>query len=278
MRPAFWIVVAVAVGSISAPTPVVAQTDLDEIEALASMGRAEGAREALATWWEDDRGGATRAEVQRALWLRARLTVDPSQAARDFRRLVVEYPGGPFTDRALYRLAHAAYAAGDTDRARAHVATLTRDYPASPVREEAEAWFVGAGPPVGPAVADAAAGADTAASGAEEEVSAVSDAEARREEPTPPAQEPRPSRSVGRYAVQLGAFSSSERAESLRSQAEEAGFDVRVVRVRGSRLLHVRVGTFDSSGEASVFFRRVTDRGFTAAVVRDADKEEPARE
>ena len=62
-----------------------------------------------------------------------------------------------------------------------------------------------------------------------------------------------------------------------RLDGEGAGLDVRLVRVQGSRLLHVRVGRFDSSAQASVFFRSVTSRGFTAAVVRDVQQEEPIR-
>ena len=94
--------------SFLVPLPGGAQTDattLPEIEELAQNGRSDEARAALLGWWEESRVLASREERQFALWLRGRLTVDPSQAVRDFRRLVVEYPGGPFTARALYRLA-----------------------------------------------------------------------------------------------------------------------------------------------------------------------------
>ena len=55
----------------------------------------------------------------------------------------------------------------------------------------------------------------------------------------------------------------------------DLGEAARVVRVRGSGLYHVRVGRFASSEEATAFFRQVRSLGFTAAVVRDADREEP---
>jgi cell division protein FtsN len=81
--------------------------------------------------------------------------------------------------------------------------------------------------------------------------------------------------SQGRYTVQLGAFLDEARAAALLERAAEAGLDVRLVRVQGSRLMHVRVGRFDSSAQASVSFQSVTALGFTAAVVHDAQNEEP---
>ncbi|HIF23913.1 MAG TPA: tetratricopeptide repeat protein, partial [Gemmatimonadetes bacterium] len=123
---------------------------LDGVERLASTGRADEARAMLLEWWENDRPEARRADLQLGLWLRGRLTVDPGQAARDFRRLVIEYPGGRYTDQALFRLAQGSLATGDGERARTYLASLTRDYPSSPVGEYAEAWMaraVAAGPP-----------------------------------------------------------------------------------------------------------------------------------
>ena len=142
--------------SFLVPLPGGAQTDastLPEIEELAQNGRSDEARSALLGWWEESRVLASREERQFALWLRGRLTVDPSQAVRDFRRLVVEYPGGPFTARALYRLAQEAYERGATADFERHMASLSRDYPGSSVLAEAEAWVsgtqgVGAPPPV----------------------------------------------------------------------------------------------------------------------------------
>jgi cell division septation protein DedD len=242
--------------------------ELDAVRA----GRAQEARAELSAWWDDGRSGASRADAQRGLWLRGRLTEDPDQAARDYRRLMVEYPGGPFTDGALFRLAQSAFANGDGEAARALMASLARDYSGSAVMREAETWFVGAGAPVPPSTAMPIPEDD-------EPQPLPAAAEAAASPPTVAAgtDSPRASGTSGRYSVQLGAFSSLERAESVRSRAQDAGLDVRTVSVRGSSLLHVRVGRFDSSGEASVFFRRVTGLGFSAAVVRDADKEEKAR-
>lgn len=253
---------------------------LDEVERLASTGRADEARAMLLEWWENDRPEARRADLQLGLWLRGRLTVDPGQAARDFRRLVIEYPGGRYTDQALFRLAQGSLATGDGERARTYLASLTRDYPSSPVGEYAEAWMaraVAAGPPpvLRRVEVEDAQDDDAASTGPPIEDAIEVPAPAA---PTP-SEDPlsQPPSEDGPYAVQLGAFLDESRAETLLERAQNARLDVRLVRVAGSRLLHVRVGRFDSSAEASVFFRSVRDLGFTAAVVRDAQSEERVR-
>lgn len=219
---------------------------LDRVEELAGQGRTEEAREMLLSWWSESGGKAARREAQRGLWLRGRLTVDPMQAELDFRRLVIEYPGGPFSDLALFRLAQSAYAAGDSLAAVGHVGRLAREYPSSPARREAEAWLATAGP-APPRVA----------------VSPL---------PERPPEEGISGR--GQYAVQLGAFSSEERAEALRRRAADAGFEARLVTIPGSALVRVRVGVFDAQEGAEAILSRLTDLGFTAALARDAHREE----
>jgi hypothetical protein len=122
------------------PGPAAAQV-LDRVETLIADGDVVQAREQLLAWWDGPRAGAAREEVQRGLWLRGLLNLDPSQATLDYTRLTVEYPGGPFTDRALHRLAGVARARGDLAEARRHYAVLARDYPSSPLRLEARAWL-----------------------------------------------------------------------------------------------------------------------------------------
>ena len=267
------------------PSLAAQERSLGQVERLASTGRAEEARVMLLEWWEDERSNASRADVQLGLWLRGRLTVDPGQAARDFRRLVIEYPSGRYADQALFRLAQGAYVQGDLERVHTYMTSLTRDHPGSAVLEQAEAWMgraSTAGPPP---------------------VLRVIEAEESEEERRDDAQIATPSQdaavadtgsqdaavagtgsqgaavvgtgSQGRYTVQLGAFLDESRAGALLERAAEVGLDVRLVRVRGSRLMHVRVGRFDSSAQASVSFQSVTALGFTAAVVRDAQNEEP---
>lgn len=114
------------------------ETDLDRVDALLAQGRFSSAREVLQVWYGEAEGGASREERQRGLWLRAVLTVDPEMAAVDLRRLVVRYPGGPYSDRALFRLAQGARALSEEIRALEYVEDLLRDYPESALRDRAE--------------------------------------------------------------------------------------------------------------------------------------------
>jgi len=224
---------------------------LDSVEELARMGRTESAREALHRWWDRSSAGASRREAQRALWLRGKLTLDPDEAALDFHRLVVEYPGGPYSDLALLRLAQAAFAQGDSAQAARDVGRLVQEYPSSAVRREAEAWLASAGPPPPPP------------------------APKKRVAPPVPVT-PRATAAVGPFTVQLGAFSDRGLAEALRRRAAEAGLDVRLATLAGSELVRVRVGRYDSSADAHAALERAQGMGFTAIVVGDADREEPS--
>jgi len=226
--------------------------DLDRIEALVRDGRTEDARGALLRWWSEAYAQASRQDIQRGLWLRARLTVDPAQASLDYRRLVIEYPGGPFAGMALFRLAQASFALGDSAAARESVARLLLNYPGTPPARAAPQWLAGAGP-LPPRKASAPA------------------AEAPQPQaPTAPAAgDDRP-----RYAVQLGAFAAREGAETVLREATEAGFAARIVRIQGNDLYRVRVGIFDSSAEAAGVVARLRELGFPAALVRDTHREE----
>jgi hypothetical protein len=88
------------------PGPALAQGagSLDQVESLMSEGRIIQAREVLMAWLDSRLSSASREDRQRGIWLRGRLTVDPSMAEVDFRRLVLEYPGGPYSAAALLRL------------------------------------------------------------------------------------------------------------------------------------------------------------------------------
>ncbi len=232
------------------------ESGLERAERLAQDGRANEARAALVSWWDGAYDEAGRDDQQRALWLRARLTVSPEEAIRDYQRLVVLYPAGPYADRALLRLAQAAHAMGDGAQARAHVEALARDHPGSPVRQEAEAWLRGAGDAPPPTVSGVGGGGRESGEPTREAASAAA--------PTGP------------FSVQLGAFGERERAQSVLEDATGAGFAARLVRVDGSPLLHVRVGSFVEREAAQALFERLARAGLQGAVVRDERGERPA--
>jgi cell division protein FtsN len=235
------------------PAPVTGQQALQSVTTLASQGRSDEARRALVEWWDQEWPRASRRDKQRGLWMRARLTVDPALAALDYQRLVVEYPGGPYSDRALNRLAQAAEARRDEREAAKHFEALAEDYPESRHAATATAWLER-----NPAAVAALRSA---------EVAAAEDApeDARNEVPV----------ESGGYAVQLGAFSDAAGAGRIADRAAAEGFSVRMVRVPGSELVRVRVGRFENQEDALEFMRRVRAGGFEVALVTDAAQEAP---
>lgn len=214
---------------------------LDRVDELTRAGAVAEAREELLAWWAGPGERAPRDQRQRGIWLRGVLTLDASQARLDYTRLVVEYPGGAFTDQALLRLAGMARAAGDLAAARRHYEVLARDYPSSSARTEALAWLE----------AHPASGASAAPAGA--------------------AAAP-----TGGFSVQLGAFSERARADELAARLREAGFEPRIVVVEGSELVRVRAGRFPDAQGATRAYDRARAAGFDAMVVTDAARERPA--
>lgn len=217
-------------GSATAVTDALATAD-----SLSRSGRTEEAREWFVAWWDAGRSEASRSELEHATWLRAVLTVDPEQARVEYRRLVVEFPGGPHAAPALARIARMLAAAGDTAGARDTWETLLREHPGSEESATAEAWL-GSAPP---------------GDGVEAEGSAPLD-----------------------LALQLGAFSSLVRARELTARAREAGLEPRMVRVRGSDLIRVRLGRFGSEADAEELHGQIRALGFDALIVDGAEREE----
>lgn len=245
-----------------APAALRAQSQLEEVERLVRLGRTDEARAVLSEWWEGDRADASRRELQRGLWLRGRLTVDPAQAELDFQRLAVLYPGGPFTADAVLRLAQAAWAMGDEAAARSHLEALERDHPRSDALEQGRSWIADAGP-VPPPVERSARTADGA-----------------QTRPTPREQGGRAGPEGAAtmpmdYSVQLGAFSERERATALYDSIRARGVDVRIVHVEGSEFTHVRVGRFAERTAAVELMDELNAMGIDAALVRDDRPEVP---
>jgi hypothetical protein len=237
-------------------SPVSAQegTSLSEVEALMAQGRIMEARETLENWWTTRLSMASRIDRQRGIWLRGKLTVDPSLAELDFRRLVLEFPGGPYSDDALFRLGLSSELRGDLRGAQTFFESLIRNYPSSPRVSEAEQWIrahareINALPHVRPPPASEPA----AEVGAREE--------------------------GGNFSVQLGAFRSLERARSLADQLRGAGYEPRVVRTPGNDLARVRIGRFTSRERAAALALDLEGRGFAVTLATDAEAEERVRE
>ena len=227
------------------------------VDSLAMAGRADEARTALESWWENQRVRSGRRDRQRGLWLRAILTVDPRMAGLDFQRLVLEYPGGSHSDEALLRLGLISAAAEDFLRAARYFRTLVTDYPRSPHRRRAQEWL-----------AEHLVAVEEAEAGVEVEA-------ADAETPEPEVNTPdRAETASPRYAVQVGAFESEERARSLLASVRASGFRARIVRVTGSELVRVRIGAFLDRTGAVELMDRVRRRGHEATIAVDVADEE----
>ena len=258
--------------AVGIAVPVGAQESLEVVDSLALAGRADEARTVLESWWQSQRVRSSRRDRQRGLWLRAILTVDPRIAGLDFQRLVLEYPGGSYSDEAMLRLGLISAAAEDLPRAAGYFRTLVTEYPRSPQRRQAEEWL--SEHVVAVEEAEAAAREEEAEVREEEaEVrEAAADADAREPDVDSPD---RAEMASPRYAVQVGAFESEERARSLLAAVNASGFQARIVRVPGSALVHVRIGTFlDRTGAAELMVR-VRRRGHEATIAVDVAGEEP---
>lgn len=291
MRKSARLLLRAAVLSGFAVGPLAAQSSLEQVERLTRLGRADEARNALMRWWEDDRGDASRRELQRGFWLRGRLTVDPVQAELDFQRLAVLYPSGQFTPDAILRLAQASWAMGDEAAARGYVATLERDYPRSDARDTADEWLADAGPipepgdtptrVVGgvPSSVVEGAGAVPGDSGedADDPEQVTDSASATEPDADAPGEADAAAAPVMNYYVQLGAFADEQRALTLFDEVRTEGVDLRVVRVAGSRFTHVRVGRFAERAEAVEVLEELAAQGISAALVRDDRAEELIR-
>ncbi len=95
----------VGAGRVLVPGTALAQEtgSLDEVESLMAEGRIIQAREVLEVWLDSRYPSASRDDRQRGIWLRGKLTVDPSMAEVDFRRLVLEtLRGVPFGETISY--------------------------------------------------------------------------------------------------------------------------------------------------------------------------------
>lgn len=260
MRRSFWVllfVVVLAPGSTGALAAQGANGSgiLSRVDSFAHAGRTEEARGALLDWWERDRLTASRTDREHGAWLRALLTVDPEQARIEYRRLLVEFPGGRYAAPALARIARIAEASGDTTAARTAWEAILREHRGSVPARVAQEW-----------IDEYAVDSD-----GETGQDAVEISDAPRTEPSGLAVE-----TALDHAVQLGAFSSVVRARELFERARAAGLDPRLVTVPGSDLVRVRLGRFGSESQAEGPAERARSLGFDALIVDGSQREEEA--
>ncbi|MGM0668431.1 MAG: SPOR domain-containing protein [Gemmatimonadota bacterium] len=260
MRTRSFLALVLAVALV-VPPDLCGQDALGEAETFLARGMVLLARERLEEWWENQRPQAGRTELQRGIWLRGKLTVDPSLAALDFQRLVLEFPGGPYSDDALLRLAREADFRGDLHRAFTHFQRLARDYPSSPLKGEALAWLrLNEG-----AVAALQTGAPSGSQGLPDSI--------------PPPGPPEPDAADrGPISLQLGAFRNPAGARRLLEDLRHSGHLARLVRLPGSPLIRVRLGYFQDRQEARDLQQELDREGWDSTIVSDVHTEEKVGE
>jgi cell division protein FtsN len=195
-------------------------------------------------------------------------------AGLDLQRLVLEYPGGAHSDEALLRLGLISAAAENLTRAAGYFRTLVTDYPRSPQRRRAQEWLS----------ENFVAVEEAELANAESRELEVRERDSRELGVPEPgsreieADDPESTEAAStRYAVQVGAFESEERARSLLASVNASGFQARLVHVTGSALAHVRIGAFLDRARAVDLMDRVRRRGHEATIAVDVAEEEPMR-
>ncbi len=247
---------------------------------LAGEGRSDSARVVLDQ--ELARTHAGDAAWIEALYWRARIAPAGAAAARDLRRIVVEYPNSAWADDALLQLSQLALTGGNAASALDDANRLRADYPGSDLRPRAALWAARASFEVGETRAACARldSARTEAANDVEFVNQVAFYQSRCTEtamaPAPPPSDLHVSRDSGlstapvagprpaSYEVQVAAARSRTAAQALVRRLGPTGRGARIVPAAG--VFRVRLGPFTSAAAADsvagVARRKVGGRPF----------------
>jgi cell division septation protein DedD len=296
------LVIAAVIGLL--PAPVFAQRGLlDHAEARVTGGQFTEARGLLQRWRRENPTAARTAQEQQARYhlLAARLTTNADTAEYNYLTVAVDFPTSRVAPEALLRLAQARYTRGDTTKATSYLQRLLSDYPESEFRPMGAVWlsrltaegqdaavceiFRTVSPGTNPEtlvyfkseqkrVCGATVGA---ARPTPQRPRVESSAAAPKADSAPPPRVENPSTdntSVGRVAIQIGAFRELNGARGAQRQLENAGFrDVRLVRVPGNQLIRVRIGKYENRAGAASMLARLANANFSAVLVTDANTE-----
>ncbi len=255
------------------PAPGYAQVPtLDRVDSLVTAGEYDRARDILDRWWSArDEFEIPGSDKARALMLRAQLAPDLETAEPDYLAIVLGYPTSPHAPEALLRLGQGLLAAGDATRAAAYLERLVADYPGRPQRTPGLLWLARASAEARRYQTACAAARQGLQSTNDPDLRAMLQVEAGAS--CSVRAQPQQAEPAGDYAVQTGAFRYRRSAEELVERLREAGHSPRLVRVSRNDLLRVRVGRFQTSGEAETLVTTLRDQGFDAVVVSDAHEE-----
>ncbi|HWP02594.1 MAG TPA: SPOR domain-containing protein [Gemmatimonadaceae bacterium] len=249
-----------------------ADSVIARIGALVVAGeRAEARRLADSLLGVLSEGSATYAE---ALYWRGFASSSAADAARDYLRVVVEYPTSPRAPAALLALAQLDYARGDRVSARRRYDRLLQEYPRGPHVARAAYWSGRLALELGDrggcaslAAARRAAAADDvelanqieyylAQCAVQSVPSAASDSVSGGGASAVPRAE---------FSVQVAAFNTRREAENLVNRLKRTGFEARVVGIRAP--FRVRVGRFPTRAAAVDMLAKLRKARFDGMVV-----------
>ena len=196
-------------------------------------------------------------------------------ASLDYQRLVVGYPGGPYSDEALVRLAMIASSDTDLLGAAGYYRILLQDYPRGPERVRARQWLSDQSEEIEEAEEAAALEAQAAAEArAAAEAQAAADSTAALERAAPPAadsaaevepevadslpgvEEPEPAEPDSGVQDPVEEPAEQEAPEQEDASAEEVGGYA------------VQLGAFSTEEAADRFAETLAQAGFETRVVR----------
>jgi len=235
---------------------------LDEGLSAARAGEYEAARRHFAAFVSERAGdpGVARA----TLWL-ARLEQDPVTARELYLRVVARHASSAYADSALFEAASVDYAFGLYKQATTKLKQLLSLYPSTPLLAETSYWlgvcYAILGDQGSARVsfnqAMARAPGSIWAKLAAKEPGAVQDTTT-----APPDQ--------GGYAVQVGSFTDSSRAENLLSEYQAGGRsgEIKQATVAGKSYYRVWLGPFSTEQEASAYAESLKSQGKAAMVIK----------
>ena len=226
-----------------------------------------------------------------ALYWRAALAGTSSDAERDYRRIVVEYPESPHAGDALLQLAQLERARGDGAAAATHLDRFLLENPKRPERSRAGLLLVrllfeqGQVPRACGTLRRTLAEVPDSAVEMRNQLEyfsprcAAADANPASQLPLP-ASSPPPgrkaasadtarhdstaARSSGRYTLQVAAYASKAEAERLAKRLEARGVDARVV--GAAKPYRVQIGRYRTRGAAVAAQRELTVKKIAAFV------------
>ena len=266
-RSAVWTVLLLAAGASLAP-PLAGQSTqvLDSVERAADLGQADEARRVLAEWFASPGASDRRADVERARFLRARLTADLDSARVDYLWVAVR-GDSRYGAAARLRLAQLYVAEGRLDRAEADLARMRADFPGSPLTFTSWLWTGNVLAAAGDRAGACAAWETASSSSLRGTPASESDRELLRAALEDCRTDGTPARTES-FSVQLGAFSSRETAEDVRNQVVASGSSARVLEAsEPGALYRVRSGRFAGREEAARHAERLAEAGFESIVV-----------